>query len=309
MQHYQSLEKVNLNESWLTIGSYDGVHRGHQEILQEMVSGARAQQVSSVVLTLFPHPAVVLRGQRGPYYLSTPEERARLLGEQGVDLVITLPFSRELANVSALDFMTEIKQRLKISQLWVGYNFTLGRNREGDAQSLARIGQLLDYELRVIPPISIDGEIVSSSLIRGLLEQGNVEHAAELLGRPYTVEGDVVAGDGRGRTLGIPTANLSIWPEWMLPSVGVYSSWAIVDGERYLAVSNIGMRPTFEHQPLPLRLETHLIDFHQNLYGRKIRLEFIQRLRGEQRYSSADALVAQIHQDIQRTRETLRHGA
>jgi riboflavin kinase/FMN adenylyltransferase len=305
MQQYASLVELHAPETWLTIGSFDGVHRGHQEILKNLVNGAHAAGALAVVLTFYPHPAVVLRGQSGPFYLCTPEERTRLLGELGADVVITLPFTRDLANISAPDFVADLKQKLHMVQLWVGFNFTLGRNREGDVPTLKRLGDLMGYKLEVISPIEIDGEIVSSSQIRGLLAQGNVARAAEMLGRFYTVEGNVVPGDARGRQLGIPTANLSLWPEWMLPENGVYAGWAMVAGEPHAAVINIGLRPTFEASPVPIRLEAHLLDFNQDLYGRIVRIEFVERLRNEQRFPSVDALLAQIQEDIRSARGIL----
>jgi riboflavin kinase/FMN adenylyltransferase len=305
MQQYASLVELNAPETWLTIGSFDGVHRGHQEIVKNLVSGSHAVGALAVVLTFFPHPAVVLRGQSGPFYLSTPEERTRLLGELGTDVVVTLPFTRELANISAPDFIAELKQKLHMSRLSVGYNFTLGRNREGDVPTLKRLGDLMGYQLDVITPIEIDGEIVSSSQIRALLAQGNVARATEMLGRFYAVEGKVVPGDARGRQLGIPTANLSLWPEWMLPENGVYAGWAVVNGQPYAAVINIGLRPTFEASPVPIRLEAHLLDFNQDLYGSTVRVKFVERLRSEQRFPSVDALLLQIHQDIQSARGIL----
>ncbi|MDD5369220.1 MAG: bifunctional riboflavin kinase/FAD synthetase [Anaerolineaceae bacterium] len=305
MQQYASLVELNAPESWLTIGSFDGVHRGHQEILKNLVSGAHAVGAQAVVLTFYPHPSVVLRGQSGPFYLCTPEDRSQLLGEWGADVVITLPFTRELANASASDFMAGLKQKLHMSRLWVGFNFTLGRNREGDVPTLKRLGDLLGYQLEVIPPVEVDGELVSSSQIRGLLAGGNVSRAAQMLGRLYAVEGKVVPGDARGRQLGIPTANLSLWPEWMLPENGVYAGWALVDGERHATVINIGSRPTFEASPVPIRLEAHLLDFDQDLYNHSVRIEFVERLRNEQRFASVADLLMQIQDDIRSARGIL----
>ncbi len=298
MQQYQSLEQLPSPDSWLTIGSFDGVHRGHQEIIGKLVSGAHADGARSVVLTFFPHPSEVLRGQNGPFYLTTPEERASLLGKLGVDVVITLPFTHELANIPAADFVAELKRKLLLKRLLVGYNFTLGRNREGDVPTLQRLGDLYDYSLEVFQPITLDGEIISSSLIRSRLASGDVRGAAELLDRLYCVAGTVVPGDARGRQIGIPTANLAIWPKWILPANGVYAAWANVEGEGHAAVVNIGQRPTFENAPVPIRLEAHLLDFDRDLYGQEIGIEFVERLRDEQRFPSIDALIAQIHKDI-----------
>jgi riboflavin kinase/FMN adenylyltransferase len=305
MRHFQSLEEVSSTKSWVTIGSFDGVHRGHQQVLQDMVKGAHAAGSPAVAVTFFPHPISVLRGLNGPFYLTNSEEKAALIAAQGVDTLITLPFTRELANVSAQDFMSNLKRQLGLEQLWVGFNFTLGRNREGDIPTLTRIGDLLDYRLEVIQPITIDSEIVSSSLIRGQLAKGDVAHANRLLGRPYSVPGEVVAGDGRGRTIGIPTANLDTWPERLLPATGVYATWAWLGATRVQAVTNVGVRPTFTPGETVQHVEAHLLDFHQDLYGRMLRLEFVERLRGEVRFASVDALLTQIQADIQQAKGIL----
>jgi riboflavin kinase/FMN adenylyltransferase len=181
----------------------------------------------------------------------------------------------------------------------------LGRNREGTPETLARIGETLGYEMEVFKPVTDAGETVSSSLVRERLAQGEVRRAAELLGRYYSVPGEVVPGDGRGRTLGIPTANLDVWPERILPAVGVYACWAWVGILKKKAIVNIGSRPTFENEPVPERLEAHILDLKQDLYGRNLRIDFVERLRGEKRFESVDALVTQIHADAQRARDIL----
>ncbi|HEY3345153.1 MAG TPA: bifunctional riboflavin kinase/FAD synthetase [Anaerolineaceae bacterium] len=305
MRHFQSLDEVNLSNSWLTIGSFDGVHRGHQQILKDMVQGAHNAGSMAAVLTFFPHPAAVLRGLNGPFYLTNPDEKAALVAERGADLLITLPFTRELANRSAQDFMADLERRLGLRQLWVGYNFTLGRNREGDVAMLTRLGEVLGYHLEVVQPITIDGDVVSSSMIRGLVAKGDVSRAGTLLGRPFSVPGEIVPGDGRGRTIGIPTANLDTWPERLLPATGVYACWAWLGTTRHAAVTNIGVRPTFTPGETVQHVEAHLLDVHQDMYGRMMRLEFIERLRGEQRFSSVDALLDQIQADIRQAKGIL----
>jgi riboflavin kinase / FMN adenylyltransferase len=271
-----------------------------------MVHGAHSAGSTAVVLTFFPHPAAVLRGVTGPFYLTNSDEKAALLAELGVDLLITLPFTHELANRTAQDFMSNLKNRLGLNQLWVGFNFTLGRNREGDIPTLTRLGELMDYRLDVVQPITIEGEIVSSSLIRGLLAKGDVTQAGLMLGRPYSIPGEVVPGDGRGRTIGIPTANLDVWPERILPATGVYACWAWLGTTRHLAVTNIGVRPTFTPGATIQHVEAHLLDVHQDMYHRMLRLEFVQRLRGEQRFASVDALLEQIHADIDQAKGILK---
>ena len=291
--------------AWVSIGTFDGVHLGHQALVRRLVKSAHAGNAPVVLLTFFPHPAAVLRGQHGPYYLTSPEERSALLDGLGVDRTITLEFNRELASLTAFEFMSQLKARMGVTRLLVGYNFALGRGRAGDLPTLKQIGEQLGYELEVISPIEVGGMVISSSQIRALLADGDVERAAQALGRWFSVSGQVAHGDGRGRSLGIATANLEIWSEHTLPSVGVYACWAWVDNERHQAVVNIGMRPTFEAQPVFPRLEAHLLDFEQDLYDSELRLEFVARLRSEQRFASITDLVDQINQDIAMARSLL----
>ena len=308
MEHYRSLKGVRLQGAWLTIGAFDGVHLGHRALVEPFVAAAHAAGAPAVALTFFPHPSVVLQQQRTPFYLSTPDEKAELLGALGVDVVITHPFNRRVAAMSARAFVGELKAHLGLRMLWVGYDFALGRNREGDIPTLRRLGREMGFEVHVVEALRIDGEIVSSSRIRALLAAGEVEAANRLLGRPYRVSGRVVRGDGRGRSLGFPTANLRIWARRMVPAPGVYVARAhLEDGSTFGAVVNIGVRPTFEVRPKAPRVEAHLLGFSGDLYGRCLTLEFWQRLRGERRFPSPEALAAQIRRDVARAQEVLAH--
>jgi riboflavin kinase/FMN adenylyltransferase len=302
MQHYHSLDGVYLNDVWLTIGTYDGVHTGHQEIIHRIVDGARQAGSKAVALTFFPPPAVVLKKRTEPYYLTSPEERAALLGELGVDVVITHPFNLQVAALSAREFMTSLHKHLGLKHLCVGSDFALGRGREGDVPMLQRLGEEIGYSVQAVIPVEMDGKVVSSSLIRAHLAAGEVEQAARLLGRPYQVSGEVVLGDGRGKLLGIPTANLSIWAERALPKAGVYVCQAQLDRRVWGAVTNVGVRPTFENQPVQPRVEAHILDFDEEIYGQKLSLDFLVRLRDEARFPNVEALVEQINKDISRAR-------
>lgn len=305
MQHFWSLDDVRLQDSWLTIGSFDGVHQGHQSVVHELVTGAHAADAPAVVLTFFPHPSTILRGYDYPFYLTTPEERALLLGKLGVDVVITHPFDEEIAATSAHDFMTRLNDHLGIKHLRVGYDFALGKDRQGDAPTLKKLGEQLGYSLQQIGPIVLGDNVISSSRIRFLLGAGLVDEAATLLGRNYSVAGTVEHGDRRGITLGFPTANLGLWPEQAIPAAGVYVCRAEVRGKCWGAVTNIGVRPTFEFEPVPPRVEAHLLDFDADIYGESLRLEFISRLRGEKRFSGIEALKKQIQFDAQQARQIL----
>jgi len=305
MRHFLSLEGLQLQDSWLTIGTFDGVHRGHQEIVRKLAAGAHSTESQAAVLTFFPHPALVLGKRRDPFYLTTPDERAVLLGELGADIVITFPFNLQTASTSAYDFMALLKQHLGLHHLIVGYDFALGKDRQGDVPTLQKIGVELGYTVEAMPPFKIEGEAVSSSRIRSALAAGDMELAALLLGRPFQVSGKVVTGDGRGRTIGIPTANLSLWAERAIPRAGVYVCQAVVNGKVWGAVTNVGFRPTFESQPVPPRVETHLLDFITEIYGQEISLNFLSRLRDEQRFPNVEALAAQIQRDIAQARQFL----
>ena len=308
MYHYWSLDSLEWKNSWLTIGSFDGVHRGHQEIIRQMVVTAHAHNSPAVVLSFYPHPAKVLSKRQDFKYLSTPEERNVQLRSLGVDLAVTHPFNLQIAGRSARDFMLHLKQQLGLQELWVGFDFALGRKREGDIPRLSELGEALGYRLHVIDAIRSSEQPISSSLIRTALAEGNIRLTNQLLGQIYGLDGLVIPGDGRGRTIGIPTANLDVWNEKALPKPGVYTCHATFEGQTWGAVANIGYRPTFENRPVLARVETHLLDYHGDLYGKRVRLEFLDRLRDEQRFPNIDALVQQIQADIQIARQQLNGG-
>ncbi len=305
MQHYTSLAPLHLRNTWVTIGVFDGVHVGHQALLRDFVAEAHQHDAQAVVVTFYPHPAEVLGSVEVPFYLTSPEEKAARIAALGVDVLVTHPFDREVAQRSAYDFMADLHAHLGLRRLWVGYDFALGRHREGDIPTLRRLGQRLGYSLHVVEAYVLDGEVVSSTRIRQALYAGDVAGAARLLGRWYDVQGEVVRGDGRGRTLGFPTANLAVWPKRLIPKAGVYACYAEVAGRVHPAVVNIGTRPTFASQAAPPRIEAHLLDFSGELYGQKLTLQFVARLRDERRFPSPEALAAQINRDIEVAREHL----
>ncbi len=305
MQLHNSLDDLHLKNAWATIGSFDGVHRGHQVILNQLVHEAHAAGSPAVVITFYPHPAVVLRNLQGPFYLSTLDERAAIMADLGIDYMITLPFSHEIARLTAEDFMINLSDHLGLIRLLVGNNFALGRGRSGDIHTLRYLGEGLGYEVEVVPPALVNDQMISSTRIRELVGQGQVSDAAALLGRWYRVSGKVVHGDGRGRLIGIPTANVAFWPEQIIPERGVYACLAWIHNQAFPAVTNIGLRPTFEINNSVPRIETHLLGFNEDLYDMELQLDFVKYLRPEQRFPSAEALIAQIHIDIQNAREVL----
>ena len=304
MQHYRSLEEVNLQDSWLTIGVFDGVHRGHQEIIKKLTTGAHADDAPAVVLTFDPHPASVLSGHEIKC-VTLPDERADLLGKLGVDVVITERFTRELSTVTAYDFMSRLMPQLGLRHLLIGYDFALGKGREGNATRLTELGLELGYTVEVVSALSDESGVISSTEIRKLIEVGNVAEAARLLGHPYSLHGPVIHGDGRGRTINVPTANISYSHDKMIPAKGIYACWAYLNDKKYLAAINIGTNPTFTPDKQSPNVEAHLLDFHRELYGEDVRLEFVARLRDELKFNSVDKLLEQIWKDVAKVRELL----
>jgi riboflavin kinase / FMN adenylyltransferase len=303
--HYHSLENLSIHNTWLTIGIFDGVHRGHQKILRLLVNGAHAAGEPAVVLTFNPHPAVLFGGRSDFKYLATLEERAELLGSFGVDAVITQTFDRALADQTASMFMRGLSQTLDLRHLVIGYDTALGRGREADATRLAEIGQELGYSVQVVPALADAGGIISSTRIRRAVLAGDVAAAAADLGRPFSITGPVIHGDGRGHTINIPTANIQLPAEKIMPAYGIYACRAWVHGQPHPAATSLGVRPTFYGDPPAPTIEAHLLDFHQDLYGQDVKLEFIQYLRPEEKYGSVEALVEQIQKDIAQTRTRL----
>jgi riboflavin kinase/FMN adenylyltransferase len=299
-----SLAPLGWPSAAVTVGNFDGVHRGHQALVSVAVARARAAGGLSVVLTFDPHPARVLRPAHAPAALTTLPQKEELLGAMGIDRLAVLPFDAELARLSPEEFARAVlRDTLGARDVVVGESFRFGHRREGDTRTLVELGGNLGFEVQAIPPVLEAGRPVSSSRIRSELVHGHVAAAAALLGRPYFVDATVVRGDGRGRTIGVPTANLASENE-ILPAPGVYAGFCRVGGgEAWPAVVNLGRRPTFGGGDLSL--EAHLLGFDSELYGSRVRLSFHERLRDEERFPSKEALVARIREDIARARELL----
>lgn len=305
MLHVTSLNDVQLNGTWLTIGVFDGVHRGHQAILRQLVEGAHSAGSPAAVLTFARHPAEVL-GHRDLKCLTTSEERAELLGQLGVDAVISHPFDEHVAALSAAEFMRPVKERLGLSRLLIGYDFALGRGREGNASRLAEIGREMGYTVQVVEAVSDESGLISSTVIRKLVSVGDVADAAKMLGHSYSITGRVIHGTARGRVIGYPTANVEVPPGKLIPAFGIYACWAEVDGERYPAAISIGIRPTFDDDQRDVRVEAYLLDHESDLYEKTVKLEFVQRLRDEMKFPSVEALIAQIESDVAAVRSILK---
>lgn len=289
--------------SAVALGAFDGIHVGHRAILGTAVSIGRARSVPALACTFDPHPLDVLQPGGAPVPITTLVERLALMEETGVDGVVVLEFTRGLAAMEPEAFVKDVLlTRLGARDIVVGFNHRFGHRARGDARLLTELAPGLGFTAHIVPPQVVDGVAVSSSEIRALLQRGDVASAARFLGRPYGVGGRVVRGAGRGRTLGFPTANVETDRPLLIPT-GVYACRARVDGGMYPTVVNIGVRPTFAEQTLAV--EAHLLDFSADLYDRELRLEFIRRLRGEQKFPSPEALRKQIALDVALAREAL----
>lgn len=280
----------------LALGSFDGVHLGHQEVLRQMAAAAQAQGMRTAVLTFFPHPRQVLRGLEGPYYITTLADRVRLLAELGMELIITQPFTQDVRHTRAEAFVSQLLDHLDVRQLWGG-NFAFGYKREGDVPFLRRLGAERGFTVQLVSAMAeVGGESVSSSRVRRALTAGAVAEVNACLGRPFHVSGEVVYGDQRGRTIGFPTANLDAWEELLLPANGVYATYAWVGERRYAAATNVGIRPTVNGRGVTV--EAHLLDFSGDLYGQTLRVQFMERVRAEKKFAGLAELQAQIQSDV-----------
>lgn len=285
--------------SVVAIGVFDGVHRGHQAVLEELVhlapseDGTHAQRA---VLTFDPHPLAVVAPQRAPKLLGTLGQRLRHLEGMGVDVVGVLPFG-QIRNMDPHDFVQLVLvDALAAKAVAVGTDFRFGKDRAGDVEMLLSIGTESGFAVDAVALLAEDDSRLSSTRIRRLIGAGEVAEAGDLLGRSYAVEGPVVRGDGRGRTIGVPTANVNYDPTVVLPATGVYAGRVVVEGESVLAVTNVGTRPTFDGRSVTV--EAHLLDWAGDLYGRVIEVEFVARIRPERKFDGVESLVAQIHADV-----------
>ena len=286
----------------VTVGVFDGVHQGHCHLLRRLVELAYPQYLPTV-LTFVNHPFTVLQPQSDVRYITTAEERVRLLKEQGVELVVCLDFTEELSQVTADDFVREMVNGLRMKGLVAGPDSALGRGRQGDLDFLKRKGEELGFWVDSVQPLVVDGDQVKSRRIRANLAEGDVATCAKLLGRKFFLDGIVVKGYQRGQILGFPTANLQPTPQMALPGDGIYATWAVIDGVRHPSATSIGVRPTFN---LTERLiEVYVIDFDDDLYGKKLGVEFVSKLRNQETFDSVDELVVQINQDVADSRAAL----
>jgi riboflavin kinase/FMN adenylyltransferase len=287
----------------LTIGVFDGVHLGHKYLISRLKELALKEGLLSGVVTFRQHPEEVMPPKNKLPFLTDLKQRVNLLKSEGVDAVIPLSFTAKLARLSARQFLGQLQKHLRMCGLVVGPDFALGRNREGDNETLRRLGKEMGFSVTVVPPVIIEGEVVSSTAIRNALARGDMKRVQKLAGRPFRLYGCVVRGVGRGVKLGFPTTNLDIEPEHALPADGVYISQAHINDQSYLSVTNIGKRPTFGSNKR--LVEVYLIDCDSDLYGRELEIDILERLRGEKKFDTAEELKKQIAQDVERGRKWL----
>ena len=283
-----------------TIGAFDGIHRGHQLLLAQVVERARSLGLASLCVTFDPHPDIVLYPDRRLTYLSDRPEKERVLRQLGLDHVLVFEFTRELSMLRPEEFLNLIRERHELAELWVGSDFALGRDRSGTIAALVEIGRVDCFALHVVPPQRVDREVISSTAIRNLLAEGNVRQANRLLGRRYRMSGRVEQGNARGRQLGWPTANIRPDPRRALPADGVYLAIVPLEGVEWRAVVNLGSRPTFQEGER--LLEAHLLEYDGDLYGRELAIEFVDRVRDVRRFDSIEALREQIARDAESAR-------
>lgn len=304
MQVEKELARVKpQQEMLLSVGVFDGVHLGHQRLLAHLRDEARSKNWLSGVVTFKSHPKVVLSGENKLLWLNDLETRIGLLRNLGIDIVVALSFSSELARLTARRFVQLLKEHLKMRGLIIGPDFALGRNREGDAEKLRILGEEMGFSVEVIPPVVIDGFVVSSSTIRQALTEGDMKKVEKLIGRLFSLSGQVVSGDRRGRALGFPTANLDLRAEQALPSDGVYATITHIDHDFLPSVTNIGVRPTFGGNKR--LVETYILDFEGELLGQKLTIDLVDKLRDEERFDTVEELKAQMIRDVEQARQIL----
>ena len=294
-------------DSMLTIGVFDGVHRGHRRLIGQLVEQARRAGRAAGVVTFRNHPASVLRADFHPNYLTSLEDRLDLLRATGVDFVAPITFDTELSRLDAGAFAARLVSALRMRGLVIGADFAMGRGRGGDPNALAKLGEELGFTVQAVDLLADGPHAVKSTSVRRALAEGDVETVARMLGRNFTCRGVVVEGERRGRELGFPTANLETPPGLAVPAHGIYAAWAHFDDQRRMAAVSIGVNPTFGEQPRAI--EAYLLEYQGDLYGKTMRLEFVAYLRDELKFDTVEALIIQMREDVRKTKEILLHSA
>lgn len=289
--------KLHLKKTCAAIGIFDGVHRGHQYLIQKMLAAARRLGAQPIVITFFPHPAHVLRPDVSLSYLTSLDDRFRLLGDLGVNACLVVPFNRRFAKVQPQVFIKDILvKKLGVKAIFVGDDFRFGKDRSGDISLFQKLSVDYGYEMHAVSALKQGRSVISSTRIRQLIGEGELEGASRLLGRKVFVSGAVVKGSARGKKLGFPTANVAYEAD-VLPPQGVYVVQVLLGKKKYPAIANIGTRPSFEKQITQLHLEVHILDFSKNIYGKKIEVEFLKKIRNEKKFKNPQELIRQIQKD------------
>ena len=297
-----SLEELEqINKSVVTIGKFDGLHKGHKVLIKKTVDYAKKNNMKSVVFTFSNHPANFFESEKVRKII-TNKDKINTMKDLGVDIVINLPFDEFMTKISAIDFVEKILvKKLNAKKIYVGHDFTFARNKEGDAILLKALGGEYDFDVDIVKPIKINNIRVSSTYIRNLLAQGKVESVKEYLGSNYIVEGVVIGGKQIGRTMGFPTANLKFKENLILPRSGIYATKVYIGDKVYMGATNIGFNPTVRVEKLSI--ETHILQFNEDIYGKTIKIEFLERIRDEKKFNSLDELKQQLKKDTKKIYE------
>ncbi|MBY0516198.1 MAG: bifunctional riboflavin kinase/FAD synthetase [Bacteriovoracaceae bacterium] len=301
MKTFDSIDKISTTENpglTITFGNFDGVHSGHRKLIQLIKSESQKSGTKLAVMTFVPHPRKILQANASRFLISSYMKRREILSELGVDYLIELPFTRDFSTQNAKDFLDKyVLSYPAIKSMYLGWDFAFGANKAGDSELVKEHCKKTNISVYECPAYETNSSKVSSSIIRSLIETGDISSANDLLGRPFSLSGIVIKGEGRGKKIGIPTANLQIDRDLLIPATGVYVTQTSFSGMNYRSVTNVGHNPTFS-EDRALSVETHIIDFNGDIYGENIEVNFYSRIRSEMKFSSVNELVAQVRKDI-----------
>ncbi|MCX7990461.1 MAG: bifunctional riboflavin kinase/FAD synthetase [Proteobacteria bacterium] len=298
----ENIEKID--NPIIAIGNFDGVHRGHKELIKKVIDESEKNHGNPSVLTFYPHPLTVVNPYTKIEQITPLNDKIKILEDLGITYVFVIKFDDNFSNISAKDFIEKVLvDKIGAKEVVVGYDFSFGKNRKGSVETLKEFGSTYNFKVQVVPPIKEDGKIISSTNIRSFLKEGLIKNANNFLGRPYTIKGIVIKGRKIGRLIGFPTANLLI-TDYLIPRRGVYAVYAFLDNKKYNALVTIGPSPTF-HIETP-NFEVHILDFDDNIYGKEITVEFVERIRGIEKFKDVEDLKNQIYEDIKKARLILK---
>lgn len=302
LSYPHQLKREDLPETSTAIGFFDGVHQGHKKVIDEAIKEAKKKSLQSAVITFYPHPSVVLKKEAAHTHYITPlAEKEEILEKMGVDRLYIVEFNKDLSHLSPEEFVEHFLINLNIRHVVAGFDFTFGHKGKGNMNDFPRYTKE-PISFTVIEKVEEEGEKVSSTKIRQCMDEGDIEQANQLLGRPLTIRGKVITGDKRGRTIGYPTANLDISEDYYLPKVGVYAVKVVIEDQRWNGMANLGFKPTFQEKQIRPTLEVHLLDFQGDLYGKTVKVEWHTFIRNEKKFNGIDELLANLKRDEQEIR-------